>query len=391
MNKSLLIEIKDTYANITLATFFQNKWAILMNKKYHFRSKIKDDDIIFDNSWIKNMKTEIQEIVPIVSLTNISLMVNTMGSLIKTSVGIFDIRNSNQEIKEKIKKELGQRKKSFAITGITINSVVKDTTKFEQKVSYTYELISKSFLLEIKNSFLLENIKINNVISVHEAMKKSIVPYARQHDFIYNVTIEEKFATINIFENGNFINAYKTSTGLDFIYSNIKEKMDISKQEARKLFKNIGNIPPSAVLDNKIILTRIHDDGTQTIFSKKDLSSYITESVNIIFQGVLSNLKEYQAYNPTLLFSGEISILNGFEAYAKVSLDVNSVEIFKTNLIGIEIDTNYFTVGALKKIQKQFENIKQNKIQLNKESYWVSSKKSFTQFLEKTAKYFSYI
>jgi len=337
------------------------------------------------------MKQDVEKYSPITLISNISLMINTYGTLVKTKEKMFDYNTSSSEVKSLIKSELEAEKSGLALIGVTFNNIEKKATSLSKKISFTYELIQKSFLNEVNSSFKVEGIKIGKLIASHKAARAAIKPYTGSFNFIYNVSIEEKFTTVNIFKDGMFINSAKSPIGLDYIYENIKSKMPISKSEARKLFRNIGNIPPEAVKDNKVIFNKVHEDGTQTAYSKKDLSRYITESVNDIFEGIAANLIAYKDENPTLLFSGEISILKGFEEYAKIALAMTNVQIFKTTLVGINLDTNFSTIGALTKIQKNITTTEENKIQLSREAYLTNPKKNITTLLLKASKYFNYI
>ncbi len=394
MNRNLLIEIKDTHTNITLSTLSQNKWRVLFQKQYAFRAAVETEEVNFDGTWINEMKTDLKKIISLPEITKTVLVLNTTGTFIRTENKSLSLDFTKNKIKQNIFSDLKKEFKGLSVIGISINKINKNLYKLLQDVSFTYEMISTTFLEEIQSAFEREQITINQVIASHKVNKHALKSYGNSYGFIFNVNIEEKFTVINIFKERKYISSFKQLNGLNIIYANISEKMNISKMSAKKLFKSLGEIPPESVEDNKVIYISKNDDGTEVAYSKKDLSRYITETVNQIFGTIASKLEPLKDLNPAILFSGEISTLKGFETYSKTSLDIESVLVFKMNTVGIATNAALTCKGIFNKLAKEFENEennKENEIQLNKGKHSTSILRNISGFMDRIAKQFNYI
>lgn len=390
-NKNLLIEIKDTHSNITLTTFSHGKWRVLSQKKYLFKSTTNDEEIHFDNSWIKEMKSDILKVISIAEITKSIIVLNTTGTLIRTDSKVFNSSIEIKDIKKQLLDDLKVDFKSASVIGLTINEVKKNLYKLSQEVLFTYELISSSFLEEVYLAFENEDLIVNKIIATHKVNRYALKSYANNYGYIFNVNIEEKFTVINTFKDGKYLSSYKRLDGLDKIYKNISEKMNISRLSAKKLFSTLGEIPPESIQDNKIIFVNKMEDGSEIAYSKKDLSRYITEEVNAIFSGIVTKLNPIKELKPAIIFSGEITSLNGFEKYAKTSLDINSILVFKLNTVGISSDSSMIYKGVFEKIKKEIENKQEIEIQLNKERYSINITRTVIGLMDRLKKQFNYI
>ncbi len=124
--------------------------------------------------------------------------------------------------------------------------------------------------------------------------------------------------------------------------------MMIKKQDAKTLFKSFGSIPPEDVVDDKVIHMRKNGKETE-VFTKKDLSRNITEKVNELFANIKYHIDETKLGDKEvrIVFNGEIKTLMGFRKYASKSFDETNITKYKTDIIGLNPETEFITMGML--------------------------------------------
>ncbi len=349
MNKTLLIEIKDNKAVVTL-TSFNSKVSLLYKNSFYFKPLV--GKILFDSTWIKKMQAELINITPFETINNITLVINTKGTLSKTKILTFstkaDLTTELAQIKTKIENQNGK-----LLHLINFRTTILSQTISEIKLGLAYEVVSNDLYKQIVAAFYANNLEFTKVVSTIEAIRNALVMLKQQNKVIFDVDIEAKHTLISIIKDGTYLEIIKLKGGMDIIYKNIAKKMQINSKTARKLFMSFGFIPPDAVIDNKIIYIKKSLNGEQTTFRKKDLSNYITEIVNEFFAEIKGYLNKYTNFAPSLIFSGEISHLVGFESYAKIVLSAkNEVTVYDSNIIGLNQQDALIVVGALEEMNK---------------------------------------
>ncbi len=377
MIKTLLIEIKDNKAAVTL-TSYNGKVSLLYRNNFYFKPLI--GKILFDSTWIRKMQTELRKVTAFETIENFVLIINTKGTFSKTEILYFspqiDLTKELSLIKAKIQVQNG---KLLHLIDFKTTFISRDNKGI--KLALCYEVISKNLYRQIIDAFYANNLKFTKIISSIETIKNALLVLKQKDKVIFDVDIEAKHTLISIMKNGTYLEIIKLRGGMDIIYKNIARKMQISSTTARNLFMSFGFIPPEAVVDNKIIYTKRDSTGDQNTFRKKDLSNYITEIVNDFFAEIKGFLNRYAAFNPALIFSGEISRLVGFESYAQIALSAPSqVSIYSSKIIGLCQHDALIVVGALEQINKNII-IKQGKEKMFKGDNYLLKKQHKLLFL----------
>ncbi len=395
MNKTLIIEIKDNSTFVTLANISKGSWSILFSKNYHFdfdnifihnKSKVK---VNYSISWMQEMIDDIDEIFSIKEIDNTFLCVNNSYSVLRTYKIKTGPETNEREIFNQVLKSIKEGYKDIKIMSMNLDSVTK--TPINKFYDFSYELINKNLwdtLISFLKSF---GINVTKTVSSKESIYSALKPYINRSNNLFNIQIEDNFTSINFISNKKFIKSEKTEQGLNLIYKKISKKFNIPLKTSKKLFEKYGNIPPEAIVDNRIIFNGYDKDDKKIYFSKKDLSKIITEYIDLIFKNIKEYINKKNVENPELIFSGKISKLKGFEKYAKDSFKLKNVGIFKTNIIGLELRTEIISVGTLywaeDKIKSYVTNSEQDKIG-NK----IYKRKGIVQLiLDKFNKYYNYV
>ncbi|NQX83430.1 MAG: hypothetical protein HRS50_01790, partial [Mycoplasmataceae bacterium] len=222
-----------------------------------------------------------------------------------------------------------------------------DTSLTKKEIHVTAEFVEKEYLQEITNQFKYKGIKFDKTIPLIRSILNSIKTKSIKNGFTFSILIEEKFTQLIIFKSDEIISSVKWSTGLTDIYDYISKRMNIDKSTARKLFKSFGSIPPEDVVDDKVIYSNKYEKEIE-IFTKKDLSRYITEKVNELFSNIKSHIDPLKKIsNIKIIFNGEIKSLIGFKKYAINSFAEPNIEKFQTKIIGLNEENEFITMGTL--------------------------------------------
>ncbi len=355
--RTLTLEINDKNVRASLLSFEHDK-TILKTKEYFYQDiDFFDNTFSFDFSWIKKIKNDFNY-GSNNSLQDIRVIFNASMTYIDTEVIDIDLLKTD-DYKLEVKKYL---KEKFP------NQYLIDTSFFlkKNKLHFTYELINNDFFTFFKNVFDLNGLKTFSVDSFINIHLKAISSHTNLHRNIISITTNENNLIFSSIENGQINAIYKKNYGIKNIIQNISSKMHINDATSKKMFEMIATIPPEDVIDNRIIYSRTTSESEHKIsYSKKDLSTYVSEGVNDLFVEFYSDYVDYAKDDSLILFSGEITDLTGFANYASKKLNSKKIEIFKTNKIGMNSSKDFLTYGFINDF-KVVENIKNRSVNFNK-------------------------
>ncbi len=393
MNKTLIIEVKDNSTIVTLATITSGSWSILFNKKYYFdfnnnMTLSAETSINYNIAWMEQMVEDIEKIYSIKEIDNTFLTINNSYSLLKAYKIKTSPNTNSDEVFEDVLKTITENNKNLKVMSMTLDNV--EETPINKFYSFSYELVNKGLWEALTNYLKSFGVDVTKVVSSKNAIELAIKPYINRTNNLYNIQIEDNFTALHFIRKGNFIKSQKVNQGLNFIYKKISKAFNISLEISRKLFEKYGNIPPEAVIDNRIIFNGFDKDNNKIYFSKRDLSEVITKCVDEIFKDIRQYVSNQHLEDPEVVFSGKITRLKGFEKYAKETLKINKVNIFKTNIIGLELKTEIISIGVLYWVEDKIISQQNESGNLSVDRTF-KKKKVFQVVLDKINKYYNYV
>lgn len=376
MKKILVVEIKDNRTIITLNNIVNGNDNLLLHKIYD--SKPLANNINYDFSIIDKIKNDIFKVTNFEEIDEIGLLVNTKRVIVQT----FDLEfkyNTSFKIEEKnLKTKFKEKYPQLRVLDVNFTKVDNFLTKKDVKA--TVEFVDKDYIREIIDQFKLKGIVFTKIIPLLKAIKNSTKLQALKNGITFSVLVEEKFMQLTTMHNNTITSVTRWNTGLTDIYEHISNMMIINKSSSKKMFKSFGSIPPEDVVDDKVIHTDKKNREVQ-VFTKKDLSRYITEKVNELFANIKSQVDLLKIDNTRIVFNGEIKSLTGFKKYAANAFDEPNIKNFKTDLIGLSNETEFITIGVMNEIKKDININVSNK---NQETVKIS-------FFNKILRMYNYI
>lgn len=344
MKNILAIEIKDNKTVVTLTKYISGMHNLLMHKTYG--SKPLASNVMYDNTIVDQVKNDLSKNGLLDLVDETFLTINTKQTYVKPynfNVNYnTDIQSERELIINKIEKANPE-----GVEVIDLKLSDDTTTLTNKTVLAVAEMVPSDLLSEIKHQYNLRGIKITKVVSVLSAIENAIKDGSIKHGATFNILLEEKFTQLTTVQDGKVISSIKWAFGLTNIYDYISEKMNIDKNSSKTLFSVFGSIPPEDVVDNKVIHTRKHGKEVE-IFTKKDLSKYITEKVNEIFADIktpIDHIKKTTSIK--IIFNGEIKSLTGFKKYAAKSFAEPNIARYNSRVIGLSEGTEFITIGIL--------------------------------------------
>ena len=358
MENILTIEIKDNKTIMTLDKVSNEFHNILMHKIYN--SKPLAGNTLYDVTIVEEIKKDLKKINMLDNIDEILLSINTKRVIIETYKKEFKFNTNVNFEKENIKRNLEEKHPTLEITKIMFSDVDVSLTK--KNVDVTVEYVEKDFINKIKRQFNNMGLKITKLIPAIQTITNSTKNILKPNLITLSILVEEKFTQLVIIDGGTVKYSVKWEMGLSKIYDHISSMMDIDKKSAKGLFKSFGSIPPEDVKDNKIIFKNEKNDNQ--IFTKKDLSKFITEKVNELFSNVKSKIDplKLNKKNIQIIFNGEIKSLIGFKKYATNSFAEPNIVEFNSDIIGLNEETEFITFGILREISSKNSKIKSKEI-----------------------------
>ncbi len=358
MKNVLAIEIKDNKTIVTLAKIQDGNYGLILHKSYGSRALSKG--VYYDDEIINNIVRDLREINILNDIDEKYLTINTN----KVSITTINLQ------KQKFNTPLEERKELFINSvkhknpGIHICEEIysnSDNYMVNQNVRATLEAVNIEYIEKIKSLFRAKGIEFTKTIPVIRAIQNSVKSEIEEKDSAISILVEEKFTQLTWIEKGVVSSAVKWDLGLTDIYQHISNLMNINKQEAKQLFASFGSIPPEDVVDDKVIHTRRNGKELE-IFTKKDLSRFITEKVQELFANVKHHIDALKHEGRIkIIFNGEIKKLMGFKKFASISFNEPNIKKYHTNIIGLNPETEFITMGILEEVKKETNNKKRKK------------------------------
>ena len=363
MKNLLAIEVKDNKTIVTLTKFINGKHNLMHHKSYE--SKPLSSSVAYDGTIVDKIKKDLSDKKLFDSLDKISLSINTKRVVFHVFDNDFKYNVDLDKEKEIIKKRLEKEHPNLEI--LRLEFPYKRSGYTKKTINSTVELIESDYLREIIASFKVKGIEITNIIPMMDVIKESMKKNAIDDGITFSILVEEKFTQLTTFENGSISFSTKWNLGLNSVYQHISEKMNVHTNVSKNLFKYFGSIPPENVVDNKIIHT-IKTGKEIEVFTKKELSEYITEKVNELFSNVKSKFGFVtNDQKRKIIFSGEIKSLNGFKKYATKSFAEKNINQFSNDeIVGLKPETEFITIGILDNIKNKSNVIKDTFNELDK-------------------------
>ncbi len=366
MKNILAIEIKDNKTIASLTREINGEHNLLLHKTYG--SKPLLTSILYDVSIINQIKDDLLKMELFETIDESYLTINTKRTVIQTFEKEFKYNVEIGKQKDDIVKTLNKKYPHFKITELIFSDTASSLTK--KNVNITVEFVEHEFINEIKKQFKFKGINFNGYIPLIKSIQNSTKSNEVKNGITFSILVEEKFAQLTTIENGIVTASKKWNDGLTNIYEYIADSMEIDKASAKKLFKSFGSIPPEDVVDDKVIHS-LNKGKELIIFTKKDLSRYITERVNELFANIKTEVDPVKNKKDIrIVFNGEIKSLVGFRKYASKSFSVPNIKKFETKVIGLNEETEFITSGILeeikstKKILRKKEEISTSKINI---------------------------
>ncbi len=352
MKKVLIVEVKDNRTIATLSKVKDGNFSLLHHKIYGSKPLLAHH--LYDEDIPKKIKDDLREINIYRDIDESYLVINTQ-----------QVALTHYNIDHKFDADVEAMKENFT------NKIVNDNGHLHfSKITFTensdnvsnksldvvVEAMPKDYLNEIIKSFRKNEIVFTRVSSILDTIKDSMNNQIDSYGSNVSILVEEKFTQLTWNKNGKIISSVKWKLGLTDIYSHISKNMGISKQDAKKLFRSYGSIPPESVVDNKIIHANKRNGQTE-IFTKRNLSEFITEKVQQLFSNVVSHIEglKQDGEKISILFNGEIQALNGFKKFASVSFGEPDIKKYKTDVIGLLPETEFITMGLLSQVNDWYE------------------------------------
>lgn len=361
MKNVLAIEIKDNKTIVTVAKIANRNYNLLLHKSYGSKPLGKYE--FYDSSIISKIKKDLIEMNIYNDLDEKYLTINTKR--VATTIRNFEYKYNTdiEEAKEKYHQELLRQEHKVHVNNLMFSKDT-DIALTKQNITAIIEAMSLEYYNNILDWYKREGLVFTKIIPITDCIKNAVYKKGVTEEVKMSVLVEEKFTQLTWLENGRITSAIKWDTGLSDIYEHITTQMNLkSKQEAKILFKSFGSIPPEDVVDDKVIHQNVNGKE-RNVYTKKDLSRYITEKVNELFANVKYHIDSVKAKDKEvrIVFNGEIKTLMGFRKYASKSFDETNITKYKTDIIGLNPETEFVTIGMLLETKENLEEIEiQNK------------------------------
>ncbi len=356
MKNVLAIEIKDNKTIVTLAKVQKGNYSLLLHKSYGSKPLAKHID--YDVDIIEEIVHDLRDINILNDIDEKYLTVNTSRVHVTTYNVECKYDDEIENEKNKFVHQVSKNNPSAKINYVVFsnNEDVNLTTKI---IRATLEATRSDLIDGIVHQFKVKGIEFTKIIPVMKAIHNSVnleIDNEIESSAI-SILVEEKFTQLTWIENGLITSSVKWKTGLTNIYEYISKVMRISKPEAKQLFASFGSIPPEDVVDDKVIHTRKEGKEIE-VFTKKDLSRLITEKVKELFSNVKYHIDAHKSKEDRvkIIFNGEIKKLMGFRKFASTSFNEPNIKKFKTNIIGLNPETEFITMGILLEVEERYES-----------------------------------
>ena len=381
--RKLIIEIKNYKAVATLSQFMNGRWAIQMSNSYVFDKEAIAQKHGFDQSWIANMKSDVEKIVMFNNIDDVSLVINNRHASISNETST---ENINFDINEHVKIKQAEAKEIYFKDIVAVSAKTHEVELFKNKmnVTTTTERIPMAYLQKIRDAFVSHSINLTEILMSHMVIQNAIKPYIKQENVMINlhVDLEDTFITTSI--NGSIVSTEKIKGGMDRVYANINQEMGISTEKSKAFVRNYGQIPPDSVTDNKLILTQKEESsGFMRTYRKRDLSRYITEIVSDLLDRANKAKNRFESNRVQVVISGDMINIDGIQEYAIKHLDTTDVKLYKTNIFGIADSKSLIATGILKTTNIETK-IEENTLKLNREAIKTNKNKSLIVRLKET-------
>jgi cell division ATPase FtsA len=221
-----------------------------------------------------------------------------------------------------------------------------------------YETIRISMAgARFKNELTTQSI-INNIGQILKTYNKQ---------YVVNIHIEKEAILTTIVENKKIHDVKKFNFGINHVIGLIARKMNITNEKALFLYKNYGNIPPEAIIDNKVIAITEDAAKRKQTFTKRELSEYITAFVDAMLNTIYNTIRNYIDINSKVIFSGDVVTLNGFKTYTSKTLSLVDSEIYESNIFGFHTVNTLNITGAIELYKETVEKNKTKKLELSEQ------------------------
>ncbi len=357
MKNVLAIEIKDNKTIVTVAKVNAGNYNLLLHKQYN--SKGLSNEVYYDSEIVKRVKEDLLEMNIFNDIDEKYITFNTKR--VGATVRSFEYKYNTDLA---VEKERVLRNIKIQQPNVHVNNFLfsKDTdiSLTKQNINAVIEVMEIDYRENVLDWYRREGFEFTKVIPITQAIENSVSQKSIEDGITMSVLFEEKFTQLSMVENGKLTYSIKWEFGLSDIYDHISNMMQIDKNSAKKLFKSFGSIPPEDVVDDKVL--HVIKNGKETeVFTKKDLSRYITEKVNVIFsevKGKIDSVKSEDS-NIRIVFNGEIKTLIGFKKYASKSFNEPNIKKYRTNIIGLNPETEFITMGMLLETKTNLEDQEQ--------------------------------
>ncbi len=353
MKNVLAIEIKDNKTIVTLAKVQDGDYSLLLHKSYG--SKALATHVYYDSEIIDKINTDLREINILNDIDEKYLTINTNRVIVSSEDFEYKYNTDLDTKKMEYVQNLERTNPTVSINHIVFSNE-EGVALTKQNIRATFEATTSDYINDIKNQYRAKGIEFTKIIPVMRSIQNSVISESGDEDITISVLVEEKFTQLTLIERGMVTSSIKWDTGLTNIYQHISSIMNISKSDAKQLFKSFGSIPPEDVVDDKVIHTRRYGKEME-VFTKKDLSRYITEKVQELFANVKYHIDTLKTHDNQIkiVFNGEIKTLMGFRKFASRSFNEPNIKKFKTNIIGLNPETEFITMGILLEVKEDLD------------------------------------
>ncbi len=360
MKNILAVEIKDNKTIVTVAKVQARNYNLLLHKSYN--SKPLNTETYYDSDIINEIVNDLKQMNIFNDIDEKYLTINTNRVTITTMNMEYKYNTDLDQSKEQFRQHILRNNKTAHINEL-IFSKENDISLTKQNITATVEAMHSDYINQIEKEYKQKGIEFTKVIPIMRTIQNATSTKAISDGITISILIEEKFTQLTWIDNGVITSSIKWATGLTDIYQHISNMMNIKKPAAKKLFKSFGSIPPEDVVDDKVIHTR-KEGKEMEVFTKKDLSRFITEKVNELFSNVKYHIEKLKNDDNQIriIFNGEIKTLMGFKKYASKSFNEPNIKKFKTNIIGLNPETEFITMGILLEVEDNLETKKKDKL-----------------------------
>ncbi len=365
-NKILILEVQDNYLKATLL-FFGEDTSILFDKKIEYKENGVNNLFNFDFSWLKSLRDELKNHYhfnfeldrTIVIFNSSQVFIDTHEEPLEDNDQLVETKMN--EFVSKIEQKINEKYPTQELLDLKVNPGVKS-------INYSYELINREFItlfMASLNRFGFKNIDFKSYLTIQN---DALNDYKNIDKNLISIDFSDNFFLFSHYVDGELKAIYKKAAGVENILANIANNMGVSRDIAEQLFETIATIPPEDVIDNRIIYSKANETLNHVVsFTKKDLSTYVTEGVNKLFLRFLGDLTELKQSNPKIIFSGKFNDLKGFESYSKNKLDTTNIQMYNKEIIGTTTLDSFLLSGIINNLYISTNNKQLYKTQTHKE------------------------